>query len=629
MIINPFIVASKVEFSSLTVTRWSFDQFNVVGSTDRWANVYAYILASGSTPPTSHQVKVNGESALATAYFNIELDSLSAATNYDVYVVAEDVNGILQDSPTRLDVTSAPNLNTKFGSNLKLWLNGRSGVNKSLSGIWSEIVSNTTSSETSGLLFSNATSAGATTKYNGKGFVFGSAGLQGPTNKTRLKFCHTGAAFTIVSRIQVFENDTTNAQPIINTSAGSTGKTGFFIAYDNRSALSRTHALVFTVTKSSSGVSIFNVVINNFFALRQYTTVTIKYDGVSTLTIYKDGVSQSTYSPTNTPFSSGDSSDDIGIGKLSSGATYASCLSVVDIVVTDTAMNDSDRGFTESFMTSYAGTLGSCGKANMYIMNGQSNQAGSPHISTLPSYLTGPMKTFVWSLTDNTTNISSAQYPVPLQAGVSQNTESLSAFGPEMEFGYRMSEFIPNVTFLAKYAKSATPLYYTAGNDDWNIASATTRCAYQAAAQIYGMYRYAKFILDRDVVVRGWIWHQGEADAQTGNANYKTDLYNLFNSYYTRYSSVGYTPSKGRGLISLIDQTFNPARTYQSNINAALSAFATDYFTDNPTKVGQWLSHATKSKAGFPLSDGTHLTSNGMISEGLDYFNYFKPYVDE
>lgn len=612
--------------SGPTVTHWSFDSFNITGSVNMSCTIYVYAVADGSAVPTRATIKASGTSLSATAYFSIAVTSLSESTAYDVYVLAEATTGSYS-SIVKLDVTTAPNFNTTFGSNLLFWSNGRSRTNKSLSGPWSEVVATTQSAETSSpITFTNTSGTSSTVKHNGKGLYYLNAGLVGSTNKSKLNAVHNGSAFTICFRYMPVIGDTTAIQPIINNNNMTSGKTGFGVAYWNVSP--RTHALLFEVSKSSAGNFNFNITIDNFFTPLTYTTGVIKFDG-TTLTIYKNGTVVNTYSPSNLPFAATNASDDICMGKFSTSGTYVTHGFTSEIVITDTALNDTNRGIVETKLSTYNSTVGEAGKASIYFMGGQSNMAGYP---TLPSsYLTGPMKTFIWSLTDDGTNISSNQAPRVLEMGVSQNTEGLSQFGPELEFGYRMSQLVPNVTFLSKYAVSATALDPAATNPDWNVATGGTDCAIMSRAQLDHMYRYCRFVLDRDTDVRGWLWAQGETDAIAGNANYELDLGNLL-KYHIDYlvTNWGYNPAKMRVNVSLIDQAFTGTpRPFAANIIAAQQSFTTDFLTDNPSYSTKVKALAYHSKSDLALDDGTHLTMAAMITEGNRFYQYFAPYITE
>ena len=88
-------------------------------SLDKQGIVYAVALADDSPAPTAAEVK-NGTGAggstpinATTAFVNtpsspesFDVSSLSNGTQYDVYLVAQNVDNILQSSPTKLDVTA-------------------------------------------------------------------------------------------------------------------------------------------------------------------------------------------------------------------------------------------------------------------------------------------------------------------------------------------------------------------------------------------------------------------------------------------------------------------------------------------------------------------------------------------
>lgn len=612
--------------SGPNITHWSFDSFHVVGTVNKSCGIYVYAIADGSAVPSRATIKASGVSVSATAYFNIALSSLTESTAYDVYVLAEATSGSYS-KVVKLDVTTAPDFNTTFGANLLFWSNGRSRSGKTLTGTWNEVVSATTSAETSSpITFTNTSGTSSTVKHNGKGLYFLNAGLVGSANKSKLNAVHQGTAFTIAFRFMPIVGSTTSIQPIINNNNMTSGKTGFGLAYWNVSP--RTHALLFEVSKSSAGNFNFNIAIDNFFSPRTYTTGVIKFDG-TTLTIYKNGTVVNTYSASNLPFAATDASDDIVMGKFSTSGTYVTDCFTNEIVITNTALSDSDRGLVETKLSTYNSDLGTNGKANIYGMFGQSNMAGSP--TSPSSYLTGAMKTFIWSLTDDGTTISSNQLPRVLEMGVSQNTENTSAFGPELEFGYRMAEQLPNVTFLSKYAVSATALDAAATNPDWNVATGGTDCAAMSRIQFYHMFRYCRYVLDRDIDVRGWLFSLGETDAIAGNASYETDLGNLL-KYHIDYlvSEFAYNPAKMKVNVSLIDQVFSGTpRPFAADIIAAQQAFVNDFLTDNPSYSTKVSTFAYHSKNDLALSDGTHLTMLSMIEEGNRFFQYFKTHIND
>lgn len=616
------------------VTRLSYNSFAVVGTIDRPGNIYAYVVADGAGVPTSSQVKALGQSAVG-AYFNIELASLTESTAYDCYVVAEDSNGLLQSSPTKIDVSTTANLNTLLGSTLKLWINGRSRSNKTLTGDFStRFVSGTSDESTSPSTYNNSggTVQGGSVqlraRHNGKALYFKSGSGIEIADTSKFNFVHNGSAFTIAARVCIITASDTTVTPIMMNSNGTTAKTGFNLSYDNRSSAGRTNALIFNVTKSSAGVTVFSVIIDSFFTQGVFVTITIKYDGVNTLTVYKDGVSQGTYAPSTT-FAATNASDNLGIGKYSTTATYATNTMIKDIVMCDTALSDGNRGSVESYLLTGGETLGEGGAANAYMMHGQSNMAGYP---TSPgALLSAVLDTYIWNQTDdNATTIHSGQFFRQLQFNVSQNTEDIARFGPELMFGYLMAQRMPKTAFLLKWGVSSSGLVLNGSAVDWNVASGSTECAQQATNQLTNGLTDLKYELDRAVTVRGWLWRQGEADAGVGNVNYKTDLYALLNKFIDAIYANGFTSNKARGVISLIDNNFTGTpRPYRDDIVTAMQDFCDDYFTDNASYASKWAANSAFSTNDLTLADGTHFDSAGMVAQGQRFYDVLGPYVTE
>lgn len=609
--------------SAPQITRLSFDSFAVVGSISSAGNVYIYTVADGAGAPTSATVKASGIMQ-AGAYFNIEQGSLSESTAYDCYVVAENSQGVLQAVPTKLDVTTTENLNTTLGSALKLWVNSKSRANKTLSGDFTNRLDGFTTDESTSP--SSFTAAGAgKVRQNGKCLYFLNSS-QFMADKSKLNFLHNGNAWTIAFRI-CFIDTQNQLYPIISNNNSSTANTGITISCDNRTSTSSTNKLVIVVSKSSAGNALFNVSLNNFFTEGSFDNVVIKYNGSTTLTVYRNGTSISTASPTNTPFSGSNATDNFYIGALSTTtSTDADNVLLKDLVITDTALSDGDRGTVETYLSKGSESLGTGGLANVYLMNGQSNMSGAP--TSPPSYLQSVMDTYIWNQTDASASISSAQAFERLDYGVNQNTGALTSYGPELEFGYRMSILYPKMTFLLKYAVSGTPLATDAGND-WNNSSGASECAGQTRSQISNAIRSFKYGIDRMPTFRGWMWSQGEADSLAGNASYQSQLYATFNSFIDQIYTEGQTSEKGRGVIALVDQVFSPSRPNQAAIVQDQQDFVDNYFTDNASYVTKWLAMDEFSNADLGLSDGIHFTDDAMVARGFRFFERFKNYISE
>lgn len=610
-----------------TATRLTTTAFAVQGTTDRASNVYAYVLADGAATPTSTVVKSSGTSALATSYFVIDFSGLTANTAYDVYVVAEDLSGNLQGSPYKLDVTTTIDLNTFFGSNLKLWVNSRALAGKTLQGTSNEVMTAMSTSETSSstLTVTGASVGNNYMYYNGKSLVYYNACMSIASNKTKLKHVHTGAPWTIAFRMsQPKIANTSTVQAIINTNNASTGKTGFLVTYSNISP--RAHSLIVTVTKSSAGNPNLSLTIDNFFnfGTTAMTTVVLKFDG-TTLTCYKDGVSAGTATATNLPFSTADSSDDIFMGRLSTTATFINSMILIkDIVVTDVAISDPDRATLENFLglsDDIGGT--SAPKANLYELLGQSNMTGMEAGSPPNPPASTAIKTQIWHSANFSSTVTNYWGFWPLQFG--STPISSGTYGGEMGFGYNMAQWMPNMTFIVRHAEGGTPLKVWAGGDDWNAVTTGELLDNSTTNTIFA-YRRAKYILDRNVTYRGIFWRQGETDALNDASTYETDFTALINKKITVLMANDIVTSKARMFVSLLDNAFtSPTRPFTNDVNTAFTNVKNSFSTAN------WRGINLFSTSALPLYDGTHFgaTSGAAFAHGQLGAEAAKPYMNE
>ncbi|GEM_PF-2511518 len=118
-----------------TVTETGFD---INASVDESANIYYIVVDKGSTAPTSAQVvagtdygvtviKSGSISLLSNCVASKSITGLSAATEYDVYIVAKDYEGNLQSTPTLLQTATTKNKITiaaKSGNPTEILNNG-------------------------------------------------------------------------------------------------------------------------------------------------------------------------------------------------------------------------------------------------------------------------------------------------------------------------------------------------------------------------------------------------------------------------------------------------------------------------------------------------------------------------
>ena len=97
-----------------TATAITETGFTLVGKTDEAGSLYYAVLAKNSTEPTSAEVEngtgaiKHGSAAMTTGTeCSCAITELTAETDYDVYVVAEDNSGNLQAAPVKLEVTTS------------------------------------------------------------------------------------------------------------------------------------------------------------------------------------------------------------------------------------------------------------------------------------------------------------------------------------------------------------------------------------------------------------------------------------------------------------------------------------------------------------------------------------------
>lgn len=525
-----------------------------------------------------------------------------------------------------------------FGKNLKLWIDTSSTTRKTLSGNFNTELTTLTSDDDNHYQFDKESN---TMKYcNDKWFVFtrNTESLLHSSTST-FNMLHDGTDFVIGFRIMILRG-LDEFYPIIVNNGGSTAQTGILISYDNRAGSSRTHALNITITKSSAGNSVYAGTLQNFFVEGVWTTVILAKIGTQ-LFVYKGLASTArltlvtTLSRLNTPVVT-DATANFNVFKNSGGATYMRYALFKHLTIAQGATNFSQWTKMHEYFCQ-GDAFGTGEKAYVYWLHGQSNAEGAA--SNPPAYLQPEINAYIWGHTltsgDDTTNFLKLQWPTSTATGVGD------VYGPELEFGYRMSLVKPGQVFIMKTAKSSTPLYVAAGGvDDWNIASSGEMADAANGAITRGL-NILVYELNRNVKICGWLWRQGEADAQTGidKANYKTNLYATFKKWIDRIYDTpananilgpsGINSARIRGVISLVDNTFSPLRTHQADIVAAQQAFTTDFFTDNPTYVTKAKGFSYFSTAAYVTSDGTHFDDTWSVQQGLDWYTAQIPFIDE
>jgi hypothetical protein len=207
-------------------------------------------------------------------------------------------------------------------------------------------------------------------------------------------------------------------------------------------------------------------------------------------------------------------------------------------------------------------------------------------------------------------------------------------FGPWLSYAKQLSLYDP-LSFFSVYAVSATALQDGLTTPDWNVASGSTECADQSTNQMIYALDAIKYEYDYTPVFRTVTWRLGETDGLTGAATFKADLYNLINQWIDAVVAAGYSTSRVRFFFSTVSQdspTYaSPTRPYVGDVDAAYTAASSDYFTDNPTKVGYVKGLHVIDMSDIPISgtELTHMTSTSMKLAGERFFTNAQPYLNE
>ncbi len=172
-----------------------------------------------------------------------------------------------------------------------------------------------------------------------------------------------------------------------------------------------------------------------------------------------------------------------------------------------------------------AGTMTRAASVEVYLIGGQSNATGQGYVKNLPPDF-APLPT-VGIYHSGAPHLNGVGAPDTWHA-LAPAAESPDRFGPELSFGNRLQALRPEVRIaLIKHAHSGTSLFAQwspgasgADRSDWGEQYAifvTTVEGGLAALRACG----------DEPVIKGMIWHQGEADADAGGAaadNYAVNL---------------------------------------------------------------------------------------------------------
>lgn len=517
-----------------------------------------------------------------------------------------------------------------FGADLVLWVNGRATSTKTTSDIFQSVVTSFNSDDSNNHAFTCPT---VNKPKFSKNWFFLPGGLS-PENiiavnaeKTPYRFLHDGSDFEIWFDIYIRSSDVTTSSlwTIIGNSDSTSGKTGFTVNFDNRSASSHTRALNHQAAKSSAGNFVINTFAENAIILDEWNRCRIKRTGTN-VTIHVDTVQISSANNSNAPVVGTDPSDNLTLWGASTTASRYFRGLVRQIVVVNRNLTTQEVTDMYAYFDEGNKVIGAGDDAYVYGGAGQSNMlgmAGSP-----PAYLQDALGSYIYTNTGY-------QF---LDFGVNQQANAGTQFGPELEFIYRMNLLKPGKIYLIKTGVSGSTLYLGSDGTSWNIGTGTTNGLIHNYndkwKQALDILRYQ---LNRTIHILGFLWRQGEADSLAPNpyegggsaaiqAGYKDDLSDMYKLWIDSMIAWGYDTSKCRLAVSLVDV---PIRDYNAEIIAASIDVCDNMRTDDPSYASKCEDGVYYHTTGFPTSDGTHFTNDGQVSQGLEYANGLGPHINE
>lgn len=414
-----------------------------------------------------------------------------------------------------------------FGADLGLFINGRTSSGKTLAGPYNYRLDSLVSNDTNAYSFTEAASQTNEVAFSGK-WLRGGARIQN-ADKAALKFLHDGSDFELFVDHYIFRVSNTTNAPFLQSNNATSAKIGFSMAYDNRSANSRTNALSIFITNGSAAV--FNIAVNNALAVGAWNKIRIKMKttaGTQTMTVWVNEVQISSTNRVNAP-SASNSSDNLTLFGFSTTDSGAGTTMIRSLTAIKRELTAGEVTAMYDYLDEGNQTIGTGRTLDFDYGGGQSNFEGSPSTG-LPAYLEGPTNIPIFANRDAIGKIEFLDYPL-------NNDRSLGTsggvYGPELELWYRIGLLSPN-RIVYKYGDGGTSMQvswdpFTPGS----TYSAMRSFMYPSTAKLPELIKYS---LDATMRVKFFFWRQGEADANI--ANTETDP-NAIEAYYkTNFTQI-------------------------------------------------------------------------------------------
>lgn len=509
-------------------------------------------------------------------------------------------------------------MDSLFGTNLKFHLDTENPYAVSLTGSNNNQLVTMTTSDSSHLAVQSL--SGQRTIWNGHSmYTRGATYMQVPSSTALYNFLHNGTGMTIGFRLYVHALPASSAI-ILDNCSGSTGNVGFTVT------LASTGNIALAIRRGVGGSSKTVITTDAPIAVRQWCNVIFTQTGVN-LSAYIGTTLKATDS-TAFAHSSSAAFGNMTWFRLSGTGTYANDILIKNPFFLDRTITTQEISSVQSVM---AGTkdFGHNGVANVYKMDGQSNMSGRGSYAGSPAYLGNATGAKMYNITDNVPDAITNTW-ADHQWNVNTSTENQSLVGPDLEFAYRMNLIAPGTIYILKYAVTGSSMKVATEPDkDWNYTSTTNDLAYRSYDQqlVYAL-KELKYQLSKEVVIRGFMWRQGESDTASPNTYYESDFNNMITlKFKANAVANGFTVDKCRIAISSLDCYLaqGPDRgpglaTLNSQFASCAAAAASEGL-----KGGTVISTVSCTVGG----DGTHFNLAGQITQGFGFYNYYKDFTTE
>jgi hypothetical protein len=600
-------------------------------------------------------------------YTNCFLSSFSTSDNR-IYTVTVTPSGVSEDITLSVAAGVATPSNSasttltisqwnpvaSIGSSVYNQLNFRHSLGKSLSGIESSVLGNTTAEGSGAVAWTSVASGGNTVKYSGDWAYF--QGLNGieTTDKTGHRFLHDvtvnwtyGARFwmdadSVANSLHLFQNNNgTSAKrgvsAVVNKTSGNVMTLAFnvtnggSIVYNNGSVALATvpsGGAWYTIEISKSGGTGADTTTNK-------CTYTVMLNAVSKLSAFNSGAITGT----------ADSSDNLTIGRTSSTTyAYSSAALIKDSVFINGSLSAGQLTSLRNYLALGREVIGSGTSRNLFAFFGQSLVDGSTPSSTPDATLTGALDAKIFVPTYRTSYSISDTFAT-LQYGVNNSYNSLTYYGPNLSFAKAASARIPGKVYICQTAKGGIPWYNIAGTDTcWSSANPSSMQRNAVTFQwVQQSLRIHRFQLNSTINLYVYI-NQGQSDCISTNADavgadqtaknaavqasVKTNATAFIKRFIDETQTAGLSTANLTILIAKMVSTFNPSTpNYTAYVNNAIVDIATNFATDNPTYVGKYARILTLDCDFMTITgDGTHPNDASQKAHGEAIDTALSPY---